>query len=206
MAVLAGALPWSSARTFTHRDGRTVEADFVSATEQEVVIRLAQNKRLSRIPIERLSEKDATYIHTKRKEALAVRKLLDFLLKAKGRKIGNGECWTLANKAFKSAGTRRPGADIRVWGRSVDWKKEEVKPGDLLELRSARFSSGVASGPNHTAVVIKKGRRRGLLVVHYQNWGAAGRKVPQATFDLASLEEGEAAICRYEAPEELVGK
>ena len=43
-----------------------------------------------------------------------------YCLAQHGRKVGNGECWTLADEAFKSAGTRRPGKDMRVWGRVVN--------------------------------------------------------------------------------------
>jgi hypothetical protein len=87
-----------------------------------------------------------------------------------GRKVGNGECWTLANEAFKSAGTRRPGSDLRVWGRVIDPNKEGVKPGDVVEFRSARFSNGIITGPVHTAVVVKSGTQEEFTIAE-QNWG-----------------------------------
>lgn len=87
-----------------------------------------------------------------------------------GRKVGNGECWTLADEAFKSAGTKRPGHDMRVWGRVVDPSREVVKPGDVVEFRSARFSDGIVTGSAHTAVVVKSGTE-GKFTIAEQNWG-----------------------------------
>jgi hypothetical protein len=86
-----------------------------------------------------------------------------------GRKVGDGECWALANEAFKAAGKKRPGRDLRVWGRVVDPKREEVRAGDIVEFESAIFADGVRTGPNHTAVVTVGGSD-GLLTVAEQNF------------------------------------
>lgn len=88
----------------------------------------------------------------------------------KGRKVGNGECWTLADEAFKSAGARRPGSDMRVWGRRMDPAKEAIKPGDVVEFQSARFSDGIITGSAHTAVVVAGGNQ-GNFTIAEQNWG-----------------------------------
>jgi hypothetical protein len=92
-----------------------------------------------------------------------------FCVAQKDRKVGNGECWTLADEAFKSAGARRPGSDMRVWGRRVDPATEAVKPGDVVEFRSARFSDGIITGSAHTAVVVNGGRES--FTIAEQNWG-----------------------------------
>lgn len=186
------------ARTFTDVDGRKIEADFVSGNETEVVLKAGKAGRIYRLKIERLSKSDAEYVAQKVEEDRSAKVLVAFALEMKGKKVGDGECWTLADKAFTKAGIKRPGEDIRVWGRLVDWKKEEVRPGDILELRAAKFSNGIASGPEHTAVVIEAGRRKGVMAVYHQNWGAPGKKVSQATFNLEDLEEGEAMVYRYE--------
>jgi hypothetical protein len=93
-----------------------------------------------------------------------------FCIAQKGRKVGNGECWTLADEAFRSAGARRPGSDMRVWGRRVDPAKEIIKPGDVLEFQGARFSDGIITGSAHTAVVVRGGSQEGFTIAE-QNWG-----------------------------------
>jgi hypothetical protein len=51
--------------------------------------------------------------------------------------------------------------------------------------------------PKHTAVFVRKRRRKGELMVAHQDWGVLGKKVSIFTFHLAQLEEGEATIFRY---------
>ncbi len=75
----------------------------------------------------------------------------------KGRQVGNGQCWSLPNEAFKAAGKSRPGSDLRVWGRMVNTSKEQIRSGDIVEFESASFSEGIVTGRNHTAVVIAEG-------------------------------------------------
>ncbi len=212
--LLLGGVP-VFARVFTSRNGRTMEARFVEATELEVVVKLIKSGKVHRLQIATLSDADVDYVAMKRAAMndLAKRKaeegarlaemergarqVVEFVLKNKGRKIGDGECWTLADEAFKAAGIKRPGKNWRVWGGVVNWTVEEVLPGDILELRAAKFSNGQHSGPKHTAVVVKKSRRRGELMVAHQNWGIPGKKVSILTLHLAQLEEGEATIFRY---------
>jgi hypothetical protein len=97
-------------------------------------------------------------------------RIAGYCVAQKGRKVGNGECWTLADEAFKSAGARRPGSDMRVWGRRVDPAQEMIKPGDVVEFQSARFSDGIITGSAHTAVVVKGGSQENFTIAE-QNWG-----------------------------------
>jgi len=206
-------------RIFRDQTGRAIEARLLSATDTEVVVQIKKTGRVHRLQLDVFSDQDRDYIKKWRDEVrltsqgkaaemkretraiLGAQELVSFVKKSKGLRIGNGECWTLADEAFKKAGIKRPGKAIRVWGRLLDWQKESVLPGDILELRSAKFSGGMSSGPEHTAVVIEAGRRKGVMVVYHQNWGAAGKTVSQATFNLENLEEGEAMVYRYEGRE-----
>lgn len=92
----------------------------------------------------------------------AVKRFVDFSLKCVSRQIGNGECWTLADEAFNQAAIKRPGSDMRVWGRMFDPEKEEPLPGDILEIEAADFESGFRLPEKHTAVIVKVAGRRGL--------------------------------------------
>ena len=86
-----------------------------------------------------LSKEDQDYIakeRTSRMEAIrkelsekteansakdTIEKIVAFVKTNKGKQVGNGECWTLANEAFKAAEAKRPaGKGLRVWGRVVD--------------------------------------------------------------------------------------
>lgn len=116
-----------------------------------------------------------------------------YCLAQHGRKVGNGECWTLADEAFKSAGTRRPGKDMRVWGRVVNPAKEEIKPGDVVEFRSAWFSDGVVTGAEHTAVVVKGGSQGGFTIAE-QNWGK--KTVRLREMSLKTLVRGKVMVYR----------
>jgi hypothetical protein len=111
----------------------------------------------------------------------------------KGRKVGNGECWTLADEAFKSTGARRPGSDMRVWGRRVDPAKEAIKPGDVVEFRSARFSDGIITGSAHTAVVVKGGGQESFTIAE-QNWGR--KTVRFREMSMTTLVSGKVMIYR----------
>lgn len=98
--------------------------------------------------------------------------IVSFCRLNKGRQVGDGQCWALANEAFKVAGFRRPGSDLRVWGRLVNPETEFLKPGDVIEYESARFSDGIITGRNHTAIVIIGGSAEHFTVAE-QNFSGA---------------------------------
>ena len=116
-----------------------------------------------------------------------------YCLKNSGKKVGNGECWTLADDAFKSAGASRPGSDMRVWGRVVNPAKESLKPGDVVEFRSARFSDGIITGTAHTAVVVIGGSQEKFSVAE-QNWGRKTVRIRE--MDLTKRVSGTVTIYR----------
>ena len=81
---------------------------------------------------------------------------LKYSILSHGRKVGNGQCWTLAEQARKKAGIERRGS--RDWGKKVDTK--EVLPGDVMEI-----DRGAETG--HTAVVYSN--ERGKIYLIHQN-------------------------------------
>jgi hypothetical protein len=100
-------------------------------------------------------------------------RVVGYARRQRGSRVGNGECFTLADRALSSAGARSaadfgtvvPDADY-VWGTAVTLA--DLQPGDIIQLRNYRFDSEVAvnnpdgSGttdtsfqerPHHTAIV-----------------------------------------------------
>lgn len=197
--------------TFTDVGGRTMTAAILYATEESVRVKL-KNGQEATIVLSKLIEQDQTYLrkwmkeHESELDSLAVEeenrrrsvelplKLVAFCKSNLYKQVGNGECWTLADEAFKSCGLERPAGQSRVWGRLLDLKQENIEAGDIVEFRSAKFSNGSHTGPNHTAVVIKGGRL-GKATIAEQNWG--GKKTVRETlFDAGTLTEGEVMVYR----------
>ncbi|MEO8615712.1 MAG: hypothetical protein ABI600_11270 [Luteolibacter sp.] len=91
-----------------------------------------------------------------------------------GKKVGDGQCWALANEAMKAAGKSRPGRDMRVWGRVVNPANEQIRPGDVLEFENARFRESrmtIITGSHHTAVVMTPERNGKFTVAEQNFWG-----------------------------------
>ena len=84
---------------------------------------------------------------------------------------------------------------MRVWGRLLDLKKEKMQAGDIVEYRSAKFSNGTTTGPEHTAVVVKGGRRKATIAE--QNW-SGHKTVRESEFDSGALISGEVMVYRPE--------
>jgi hypothetical protein len=107
-----------------------------------------------------------------------------------GEKVGNGQCWTLAAEALKSAGAKH--ANGYTFGKKLD-KDAEILPGDIFQFTSAKFSGikgnykwTVTLGePHHTAVVGKVIGKTKYEILE-QNPGP----VKRATIDFDDLKSG----------------
>ena len=100
-------------------------------------------------------------------------RIIGFARRQRGNRVGNGECYTFADRALSTAGARSasdygtvtPDADY-VWGSSVSLS--DLQPGDVIQLRDYRFDREVVvsnpdgSGstdtdfqerPHHTVIV-----------------------------------------------------
>ncbi len=124
-------------------------------------------------------------------------KVLDFATAHKGKKVGNGECWTLADRALEAAGARQPsrnGVGPFDFGRPVK-RGQKILPGDVIQFARAYFrgQNYEVDLPQHTAIVSRaKGTRVTLL---HQNF--AGKRIVQLTpIDLKDLKRGEYKIYR----------
>lgn len=177
------------ARTWTSDDGRSLDAELVTATETSVTLKTKNNGKEFTLLLEKLSEEDQEYVAeeleiikerevAREKEELEKRiprknkKILQFALDRKGTKVGNGECWTLVNEAYKDTKVMRPGADPLVWGKELKLGEDEIFPGDVIQTVPKE-----KNGPSqHTALVMEV-LGPGQFRVIEQNWG--GKTVKQ---------------------------
>ncbi len=137
---------------------------------------------------------DTTGSANRTEEAIA--RVVKFARAHKGKKVGDGECWAFADEAYKAAGIRqsdRPG--IRVWGRVVNWKKEAVRPGDILELRGAVFPN-FWTKTYHTAVIVSGGEGGKFKTLEQNIYGK--RYVIGHQYDLSKLSKGSVTVYRFE--------
>ncbi len=120
--------------------------------------------------------------------------IVSFCRRQNGRKVGNGECWTLANEAFKATGAQRPAGQLRVWGRQLDLRRESPLPGDILECDRTRFADGSYVPTNHTAVIVGVHSPQ-LVRIAEQNYGGK-KRVRERDLALSGLRGGRILIYR----------
>jgi hypothetical protein len=114
------------------------------------------------------------------------RRVLQYSLSQMGRKVGNGECWTLAAQALRQSGAR--GANNFNFGREIALAK--IQPGDILQFKSARFEFGRSyyffGTPDHTVIVSDvQGSKVSIL---HQNFGK--KIVTKLTIDFKNMTKG----------------
>ena len=101
-------------------------------------------------------------------------KIIQYIAGTLGKKIGRGECWDAAQSALELYGAEWDGSF--VYGKKVDWKKDKIIPGDIIQFRSVVFrmqKNGFTSvkyygQPDHTAIVYKV-HKRGVYTLAHQN-------------------------------------
>jgi len=121
------------------------------------------------------------------------KKIVEFAVQNMGKKIGDGQCWGLANLAYRHAGIRHRGG--YVWGRRIHWQTEGVRPGDIIQFANARYPYAYTD-ENHTAIILKVAGRSSVKVAH-QHWNGIYR-VTTTTIPLTYLRSGSQTVYRYE--------
>ena len=201
------------ARVFTDTAGRKITAELQVVQDESVTVKRIDGKVFS-IALDKLSEEDRDFCidwgkkHADEMREIAAKqeaarlaaercvKIVAFCEVNIGKQVGNGECWTLANEAFKATGAQRPRGQGRVWGRLVDIDKEALEPGDIVEFEAAQITGYGTTGSNHTAVVVKGGRR-GKCTIAEQNWSNV-KKVRETGLNLRNLVSGKVMVYRPE--------
>jgi hypothetical protein len=138
-------------------------------------------------------------------------------------KVGDGECYDLAEAALKQAGAKlqtefkdSPKAGDYVWGKlaytieivggSQKVTKDptiNLQPGDVLQFGDARFEGKNLRGfekyttmfPHHTAVVLDVNKADGILTALEQNVNGK-RIVMENTYRLTDLKSGWVRVYR----------
>lgn len=123
------------------------------------------------------------------------RQIFDFALARTNQCIGRGECWDLPAEGLDkyNADWSRP----YNFGQHLDSAKDEIRPGDIIQMFSLKLVSKLANGttrieyfglPAHTAVIEKILRKNVYLLLN-QNVGGK-RYVVHTTLDLNILVSG----------------
>lgn len=111
-----------------------------------------------------------------------------------GKKVDRGECWDLANLALNQVNATWDG--LLNYGKKVDWKKDCIQPGDILQFEKVELK-GMVDGNmeytetfyHHTAIVYTV-HDDGTVELIHQNTGQYGKKVGITTMNFNDLKKG----------------
>lgn len=126
-------------------------------------------------------------------------RIVDHVLSQKGTKVGRGECWDLAADALNTAGAKWDG--MYKYGEVVDWKKNEVVPGDIVQMANVQVEHKEENMSRrefygkHTAVVIAV-RKRGDFSLAHQNVDPVGKKVGFSDLNMDDVRSGKLVFYR----------
>lgn len=111
-----------------------------------------------------------------------------------GKKVDRGECWDLAKLALNTTGAKWDG--LLQFGTKIDWKKDCLQPGDILQFEKVEMRGKDANNYDytesfyhHTAIVYAVGEGGNIELIH-QNTGQYGKKVGVTTLHLKDLKKG----------------
>jgi hypothetical protein len=131
-------------------------------------------------------------------------KIITYLDSVMGKKVDRGECWDLAAGALAYSGAyfdRSSMKTVTIYGRELNYKKEEVLPGDLIQFENVELSwkdgntTYKESMGQHTAIVYKVNGPLNYEIAH-QNTGQWGKKVGVSNLNLNNLAKGKLWIYR----------
>ena len=127
------------------------------------------------------------------------KKIVKLANKKIGKKVYRGECWDLAKYLLDE--TNAKWDKFEVYGKLINWKKECIKPGDIIQFEKIKLEWEDGNNTyneemrHHTAVVQKVISEDLILVVH-QNTAEHGRKVGSSKLRLDAIKKGKLYIYR----------
>lgn len=129
------------------------------------------------------------------------KKIIEYVKTTIGTQVGRGECWDLAYEAL----TRHEAMwDWKYeYGRLFDPHKEDVFPGDLIQLENVvlKYKKGrvliTETMKHHTAIVFKIiDQKKKIFEIAHQNTDFSGRKVGLNEFNLNHVISGKVMFYR----------
>lgn len=128
-------------------------------------------------------------------------KIIEYVNKVMGTKVGRGECWDLVQEALDQnlADWTRP---VR-FGRLLNPAQDEIKAGDIIQFRSVKITEHLPGGvtryeslgsPDHTAIVYKVLGKKHYTVAHQNVSG--NRNVITGEINLSKVTGGKYWIYR----------
>lgn len=198
---------------WTDLQGRTVKAEFVDLEAAALTMRA--KGRLYTVQLSKLapqSAKLALELDAATEPPDLNSTVLATSRNCLGRRVGNGQCTSLATHALATAGAAGisrdfPAAGDYVWGTLVTVVSKEpagvkgiptlavVRGGDVIQMRNVLLNGGTPTGGtyrmmanHHTAVVESADPVRGTVTLLHQNWN--GGPVQRDVFNLGDLKRG----------------
>jgi hypothetical protein len=147
-------------------------------------------------------------------------KMVAFLEKQQGKRLGGGECAHLATEALRVSGAKfihSSPTDDYIWSSQMVTKvtggkppvysnpSAKIQPGDIIQYTNAKFSDG-KTATHHTSVVASVDSKGRVTAVYEQNVGklvkgssSQVRYVVKQALDLSKLISGYVKIYRPDA-------
>ena len=126
---------------------------------------------------------------------LTNKKIIEFCDMKLKKKVGNGECWDLANYALQYANAKW--SPPYEFGKKVNYKTEQILSGDIIQFEKVKIELGNGSTekmPHHTAIVYQVLGKNKYLIAHQNLSGV--KKVNKTELDLNFLTKGSVAFFR----------
>lgn len=128
------------------------------------------------------------------------KKILAYVTANMGKRIGKGECWDVVAAALNSVGAKW---DKKFnFGQLVDYKKDCVFPGDIIQLNDAMMHDEPVKGvhvydeyPQHSAIILEVKNTQEYILAD-QNYGIGKNKLNTHPIHLKNLAKGTVKVYR----------
>ena len=126
-------------------------------------------------------------------------KIIAFVNKNIGKKVGRGECWDLAQIPLDEYQADWDGQ--YKYGEKIDYKKDKVLPGDIIQFEKVIIKEQdenkfiTTSLPHHTAIVYEV-LGNGVFKIANQNTNTHGKKVSIDDLDTNYITKGKIQFYR----------
>lgn len=127
------------------------------------------------------------------------KKIIAFIKTKIKKKVGNGQCWTLAQQALNSVDAKWDG--LYVYGNLLNPKTDCIYPGDIIQFEKIKIEYTNGNGwyqeemGHHTAIIYKV-NAKGNYDLADQNFGKGRKRVGITNHEIKNITQGEFFIYR----------